>query len=153
MANAIPDGYTSLTTYLYVRGADAAIDFYKRAFGAVEIMRLDMGPVIGHAELRIGNAVVMLADEMPEWGNKSPQTLGGVASGMCYYTEDCDAVFAQAIAAGATEMRPLTDQFYGDRSGTVTDPFGHTWTIATHKEDLTPDEMNARMDAWTKSQK
>ena len=149
----IPDGYHSVTPYLYVRGAAEAIAFYEKAFGAVEVMRLAMpGGVIGHAEILIGNSVVMLSDEMPEWGNKSPQTLGGTSSGLMVYVPDVDAVFAQAIAAGASVHKPLADQFYGDRSGSVLDPYGHNWTIATHTEDVPHEEMAARMDAWIASQ-
>ena len=149
----IPDGYHSVTPYLYVRGAAEAIAFYEKAFGAVEVMRLAMpGGVIGHAEIRIGNSVVMLSDEMPEWGNKSPQTLGGTSTGLMVYVPDVDALFAQAIAAGASVHKPLADQFYGDRSGSVLDPYGHNWTIATHTEDVPHEEMAARMDAWIASQ-
>ena len=149
----IPDGYHSVTPYLYVRGAAEAIAFYEKAFGAVEMMRLAMpGGVIGHAEIRIGNSVIMLSDEMPEWGNKSPQTLGGTSSGLMVYVPDVDALFAQAIAAGASVHKPLADQFYGDRSGSVLDPYGHNWTIATHTEDVPHEEMAARMDAWIASQ-
>ena len=149
----IPDGYHSVTPYLYVRGAAEAIAFYEKAFGAVEVMRLAMpGGVIGHAEIRIGNSVVMLSDEMPEWGNKSPQTLGGTSSGLMVYVPDVDALFAQAIAAGASVHKPLADQFYGDRSGSVLDPYGHNWTIATQTEDVPHEEMAARMDAWIASQ-
>ncbi len=149
----IPDGYSSVTPYLYVRSAAEAIAFYEKAFGAVEVMRLAMpGGVIGHAEIRIGNSVVMLSDEMPEWGNKSPQTLGGASSGLMVYVPDVDAAFARAIAAGASVYKPLADQFYGDRSGSVLDPYGHNWTIATHTEDVPHEEMTARMDAWIASQ-
>ncbi len=149
----IPEGYHSVTPYLYVRGAAEAIAFYVKAFGAVEVMRLAMpGGVIGHAEIRIGNSVVMLSDEMPEWGNKSPQTLGGASSGLMIYVPDVDALFAQAIAAGASVYKPLVDQFYGDRSGSVLDPYGHIWTVATHTEDVPHEEMAARMDAWIASQ-
>ena len=149
----IPDGYHSVTPYLYVRGAAEAIAFYEKAFGAVEVMRLAMpGGVIGHAEIRIGNSVVMLSDEMPEWGNKSPQTLGGTSSRLMVYVPDVNALFAQAIAAGASVHKPLADQFYGDRSGSVLDPYGHNWTIATHTEDVPHEEMAARMDAWIASQ-
>ena len=149
----IPDGYHSVTPYLYVRGAAEAIAFYEKAFGAVELMRLPMpGGVIGHAEIRIGNSVVMISDEMPEWGNKSPQTLGGTSAGLMVYVPDVDAVFARAVAAGASVHKPLADQFYGDRSGSVLDPYGHSWTIATHTEDVPHEEMAARMDAWIASQ-
>lgn len=151
-AKAIPDGYTSVTPYLYVRGAAAALEFYAKAFGAVETMRLPMADgKLGHAEMKIGNAIIMLSDEHPDWGNKSPDTLGGASGGLCLYVDDCDAVFAKAVAAGAKVMRPLADQFYGDRSGSVICPFGHVWTIATHTEDLSPEEIEKRMRAWTES--
>jgi len=147
-AKPIPDGYNSLTPYLIVRGAAQAIDFYQRAFGAKERMRLaSPDGRIGHAEVQIGNSVVMLADEYPELGAKSPQTVGGTPVGFCLYVEDVDARFQQAIAAGGKEERPVKDQFYGDRSGTLIDPFGHKWTIATHIEDVTPDEIGRRMAA------
>lgn len=144
----IPDGYHSLTPYLTVRGAATAIDFYTAAFGAVEVLRMPMPDgSVAHAEVRIGDSVVMLGEENPAWGNKSPQALGGTPAGLMLYVPDCDAVFARAVAAGATVMKPLTDQFYGDRSGTVIDPFGHAWTVATHVEDVPPGEMQKRMDA------
>lgn len=148
----IPDGYHSITPYLIVRGAARAIDFYKQVFGANEIMRMP-GPDgrIGHAELRIGDSVVMMADEHPEMGAVSPESVGGSPVMMLLYTTDVDAVFARAIAAGAKQLRPIVDQFYGDRSGTVSDPFGHTWTIATHKEDVAPEEMQRRMAAMQKN--
>jgi PhnB protein len=141
----IPEGYHSITPYVIVRGGANALDFYKRAFGAEEIYRLDMGGgKLGHAEMRIGDSVVMLADEHPEMGYKSPQAYGGTPVSLCVYVEDCDARVQQAVAAGAKIIRPLQDQFYGDRSGTVVDPFGHVWTIATHKEDLSPEEIGKR---------
>ena len=141
----IPDGYHSLTPYLIVRGAAAAIDFYKQAFGATELMRLP-GPdgKVGHAEIRIGDSIIMLADECPE--GKSPDTLGGSPVTLMLYVEDCDAMFHKAIAAGGTVARPLADQFYGDRFGGVKDPFGHVWHVATHKEDVTPEEVARRME-------
>jgi PhnB protein len=144
----IPDGYHSLTPYLYVKGGRKAMDFYTKAFGAEELMHIDgLTPgIIGHAEMKIGDSIFMLADEMPEWGNKSPQTLGGVASSLMIYLKDVDAAFARAIKAGATEMRPLKDQFYGDRTGCVIDPFGHVWTLATHVEDVPPEEMGRRAE-------
>ena len=144
---AVPDGYPSVTTYLIVRGAARAIEFYTTAFGGIELMRLDApGGLIGHAEVRIGNTPVMLADENPEWGVKAPESLGGSPVHLLLYVEDCDAVFQRAIAAGATEVRPLRDQFYGDRAGTLNDPFGHQWTIASRKEDLTVDEIKRRAE-------
>lgn len=149
---AIPDGYTPLTPYLYVGSAADAMAFYEKAFGAKEVLRLTMpGGGIAHAEIDIHGAKVMFADENPEWGNKGPKTLGGTTAGFALYVADCDAVFAQAVAAGATVKMPVADQFYGDRSGSVVDPFGHVWTIATHKVDMTPAQMQAAMDEWMKS--
>lgn len=147
----VPEGYHSLTPYLVCKGATAAIEFYKKAFNAEEVMRLDMPDgKIGHAELKVGNSHLMLADECEEVS--APPVPGDSGAGYCLYVENCDEMFAQAIAAGATEKRPMVDQFYGDRSGTVVDPFGHVWTISTHIEDLTPDEINERMAAWMGSQ-
>src|SRR5207249_624578 len=132
--------------YLVVRGATKAIDFYKKAFGAKERYRLPMPDGrIGHAELTLGDSTVMLADEMPEMGAKSPETVGGTPVGIAFYVNDVDKVFAQATAAGAKVERPIADQFYGDRTATVVDPFGHKWTILTHKEDVSPAEMQKRM--------
>lgn len=144
----IPDGYHSVTPYLIIRGAARALDFYTRAFGATEVVRMDgPGGTIGHAEVKIGDSMVMLADESPMADGKSPDALGGTAVQLMIYVDDVDTVFPQALAAGATETRPLKDQFYGDRSGSLKDPFGHCWTIATHKEDVAPDEMERRMAA------
>lgn len=142
---AIPDGYLSVTPYLAVDGAVAALEFYRRVFGAVERMRMP-GPngKIGHAEMEIGGSCIMLADEHPDMGFPSPARLGGASVIIHLYVEDVDTVVQQAVAAGASELRPVKDQFYGDRSGTVRDPFGHVWHIATHKEDLTPDELTRR---------
>lgn len=144
----IPDGYHSVTPYLVVKGAAAAIDFYKRAFGAIELLRLE-GPngVIGHAEVKIGDSPVMLADEHPDHGALSPDSIGGSPISLMVYVEDVDAVFAQAVEAGATEIRPVQNQFYGDRSGMLKDPFGHTWNIATHVEDVPEDEIAERAKA------
>jgi PhnB protein len=145
---AIPAGYTSVTPYLIINGAGRAIDFYKRAFGATEMVRMPMPDGrVGHAELKIGNAVVMMADEFPERGHKSPSTLGGTSGSILLYVPDVDSMFAQAIRAGAREVMPVIDQFYGDRSGFIEDPFGHQWTIATHTEDVSPQEMERRMKA------
>jgi PhnB protein len=150
----IPEGYHTVTPYLVVKGASRAIEFYKRAFGATELMRFE-GPDgrLGHAEIKIGNSPVMLADEFPEMGFRSPQSLGGTASGILLYVEDVDAQFQKAVAAGGKILRPLQDQFYGDRSGTLEDPFGHTWTLATHQEDVSLEEMRRRHDAFAKQQK
>jgi PhnB protein len=146
MVQPIPAGYHNVTPYLIVRNGAAAIEFYKKAFNAVELMRFPgPGGKIMHAEVKIGDSPVMLADEMPDEGHVGPQTLGGVGFSMMLYVENVDKVFAQAIAAGATEKRPIADQFYGDRSGTLVDPFGHVWTIGTHKEDLSMDEVKKRM--------
>ena len=141
----IPEGYHSVTPYLIVHDGARAIDFYKQAFGAVELFRMDAPDnKIGHAEVKIGDSPVMLADENPAMGAKSPTTLGGTPVQLMIYVEDVDAVFRRALAAGGKETRPLKDQFYGDRSGTLTDPFGHSWTVATHKEDVAPQEMERR---------
>jgi len=144
----IPDGYKVVTPYLIVKGAAQALDFYKRALGAEERMRLPMPDGrICHAEMQLGDCVVMLADEFPEMGAKSPQTLGGTPVGICVYVKDVDAQFNQAIAVGGKVERPMQNQFYGDRSGTFIDPFGHKWTLATHIEDVTPEEIAKRMSA------
>ena len=153
MVQAIPTAYAGVTPYLIVRDAAGLLDFYKKAFGATEVMRLPApGGKIGHAEIKIGQGIVMLADESPEMGHKAPETLGGTPVGMMFYVPDVDAQFAKAIAAGASVKQPLKDQFYGDRSGTLTDPSGHIWTIATHTEDVSPDEMDRRMKAMTEGQ-
>jgi PhnB protein len=147
----IPDGYHTVTPYLIVKDAASALAFYKKAFGATELMRFPApGGKVGHAEIRIGDSPIMLADEFPEIGVKSPHTLGGIAASILLYVEDVDARFKQAIAAGATVAKPVQDQFYGDRSGTLTDPFGQQWTIATHKEDVSLEEMHKRMAAMMK---
>jgi len=144
----IPDGYHTVTPYLMCKGAAKALDFYKKAFGAEEIMRFDMGGgAIGHAEIRIGNSMVMLADEHPDMGFKSPLTYGGTPVSLVLYVDDVDALAKRAVGAGAKEIRPVQDQFYGDRSGTFSDPFGHVWTISTHKEDISMEEMKKRMPA------
>ena len=140
-----PPGYHSVTPYLALRGAARALDFYARAFGATEIMRIPMGELIGHAEIRIGDSVVMLADEME--GHAGPQTLGGTPVSLMIYTDDVDAMFARAIAAGATVKRPVENQFYGDRTGVIVDPYGHVWSIATHVEDVPPEEIARRLAA------
>ena len=146
--NSIPEGYSSVTPYLIVSDTASAIKFYKKAFDATEVMRID-GPhnKIWHAEIQIGNARVMLADEFIEMGIHCPKTLGGAGVSMLIYVDDVDAVFVQAIAAGAAKLRAVQDQFYGDRSGVLRDPFGHIWSIATHKEDLSDEEIRSRSQA------
>jgi PhnB protein len=141
----IPDGYATATPYLIVDGAARALDFYRKAFGAEELMRFEApGGKIGHAEIRIGNSRLMLADEYPEMGYRGPKALGGTPVGLMLYVEDVDASARRAVEAGAKVMRAVADQFYGDRSGTFLDPFGHMWTIATHKEDVPLDELKRR---------
>lgn len=142
----IPDGYHTVTPYLIVSGAAQAIDFYVRAFGATELMRLPDGKGrISHAEIRIGDSMIMLADEHPEMGYRGPRTLGGTSVSILLYMADVDAVFERAIKAGGKSQRPVADQFYGDRMGTLEDPFGHVWTIGTHVEDVSEEEMKRRM--------
>lgn len=142
----IPQGYHSVTPYLSLSDAARAIDFYKRAFGAQEVMRMDApGGKIGHAEIKIGDSMIMLADEMPGSGCRSPQSLGGTTAGVFLYVENVDAVFNQAVSAGAQVDTPLADMFWGDRYGRLKDPFGHSWSVATHKEDVAPAEMSRRM--------
>ena len=142
-----PPGFHSVTPYLFIRGAAEAIEYYKRAFGAEEVFRMP-GPdgKIMHAEIQIGDSRVMLADENPEMGVVSPSSLNGTSASFMIYVEDVDASFEQAIAAGGEVYRPVADQFYGDRSGCLTDPFGHIWTIATNTEELTPEEFQKRVD-------
>jgi PhnB protein len=151
MVPHIPHGYHSVTPYLLVRDAAKALAFYHDAFGADEVMRFEGPPGrIAHAEVKIGDSHVMLADENPGEGFVGPQTLGGAGVSLMLYVEDVDATFARAIAAGATERRPVADQFYGDRLGTLTDPFGHIWSIATHREDVSVEEAKRRMQAMSK---
>ncbi len=148
----IPDGYHSVTPYMIVKGAAKAIDFYKNAFGATELMRFP-GPnnTVMHAEIKIGDSVVMLADEHESGPYRSPIAVGGTPISRMVYVEDVDTVFNQAVSLGAKSTREVEDQFYGDRSGNLTDPFGHVWTIATHKEDVSSEEMERRMAALPKS--
>ncbi|HEV8323828.1 MAG TPA: VOC family protein [Myxococcota bacterium] len=142
----IPEGYHTATPYLIVRGAARALEYYKKAFNASELVRMaDPSGKVAHAEIQIGNSRLMLGDEFPEMGARSPETVGGSPVGICLYVEDVDALFKQAIEAGGREERPVKDQFYGDRAGTLRDPFGHQWTIATHTEDVPPEEMKRRM--------
>ena len=146
----VPAGYHTVNPYITVRGAAKAIEFYKQAFGATEVMRFEgPGGIVAHAEIEIGGSRVMLADEMPDWGNRGPETLGGASGGLCVYLPDVDKAFARAVAAGAKVFKPVMDQFYGDRSGTVIDPFGHVWTLATHIEDVSEEEMKRRVAAFT----
>ncbi len=144
----IPDGYHSVTPYLIVDGAARALDFYAKAFGAEETLRMP-GPngLIGHAEMRVGDSMIMLADGNPAIGFKGPTAYGGTPVSLMVYVDNVDKVFAKAVAAGATVQRPLANQFYGDRTGGVVDPFGHVWYLATHIEDVAPDEMERRMKA------
>ena len=149
----IPDGYHSITPYITVEDGYKALAFYKAAFGAVETMLLPMGERVGHAEIQIGDSRVMLGEEWPSMDMLSPKKRGGTSSGLMVYVEDVDAAFARAIAAGATELSAVTDQFYGDRSGKVADPFGHQWTLGTHVEDVDPTEMGRRMADWAAGQR
>jgi len=151
-AHPAPEGYHSVTPYLIVHDGQAAIEFYEKAFGATELLRLPTpdGKLM-HAEIMVGDSVVMLADEQPENGFKSPRTLGGTASSILLYVEDVDRRFAEALGAGATALRNVEDQFYGDRSGTLEDPFGHLWTLATRVEDVPPEEIERRFEAMLKA--
>ena len=144
----IPEGYHSVTPYLIIDGAADALEYYKKAFGAVELFRMEHEGKIGHAEIKIGDSPIMLSDENPREGYKSPKTLGGSGVGIMIYVDDVDTIFNQAIAAGGTEIKAIQDQFYGDRSGTLTDPYGHVWTVATHKEDVSPEEIEKRLAAF-----
>jgi len=143
----IPEGYHSLTPYLVLDGGARALDYYKAAFGATELFRMEHEGKIAHAEMKIGDSPFMLSDEHPEMGFRGPKTIGGSAVGLMIYVDDCDAIFKQALDAGGTEKKAVQDQFYGDRSGTLEDPFGHIWTVATHKEDVTPEEIDKRLAA------
>jgi len=144
----IPDGYHTATPYLIIKGAAKALDFYKKAFGATELMRMQ-GPdgKVGHAEIKIGNSPIMLADEFPDMGYKSPLSLGGSPVSIMLYVENVDKTVERAVAEGAKITKPIQDQFYGDRNGSIHDPFGHVWTISTHVEDVSPEEMQRRAEA------
>jgi PhnB protein len=149
----IPEGYHNVTPYLIVDGASGAIEFYRKAFGATELMRMAApGGKVGHAEIRIGDSRIMLADEYPDMGARGPKAFGGSPVNLHLYVEDVDAVARQAVAAGAKEVRPVKDQFYGDRSGTFEDPYGHLWHVATHKEDVPEAELKRRADKAMKQQ-
>jgi uncharacterized glyoxalase superfamily protein PhnB len=149
IVSAIPDGYHSVTANLVIKGASKAIDWYKEALGAHELYRMP-GPDgrLMHAEIKIGDSVVMLTDEMPEMGSQGPQTLGGTPVSLMIYCKDCDALFNRAVSAGASVRMPLEDAFWGDRWGMVTDPFGHVWSVATRKKNLSVPEMKLAMDAF-----
>jgi PhnB protein len=145
--SAKPEGYHSVTPYLICKDAGRALEYYKEAFGAEELSRHEMPDGrVGHAEIKIGDSPVMLADEFPDMNALSPQTIGGSPVSLMVYVDDVDAVFARALAAGGKETRPVENQFYGDRLGMMTDPFGHVWSIATHIEDVSPEEMKRRAD-------
>ena len=144
--NYIPEGYNTVTPYLVIKGAAKAIDYYKNVFGATVVVRMD-GPdgMVGHAELQIGDSRFMLADENPSMGHRSAETIGASPVSLYVYLPDCDKIVDKAVAGGAKILRPVADQFYGDRSGFIQDPFGHLWGIATHVEDVSPQEMKERM--------
>ena len=149
----IPDGYAAVTPYLVIDGASAAIEYYKKVFGATERMRMDApGGKVGHAELVIGGSTIMLADEFPQMGFRGPKAFGGSAVSLMLYVPNVDEVFKRATDAGAKQLKPLADQFYGDRMGTIEDPFGHVWTIGTHIEDVSPEEMRRRSEKMMKQQ-
>lgn len=142
----IPLGHHTVTPYLAIKNAVAALEFYREAFEAVVLYQLMMPDGrLGHAEIRLGDSVIMLSDEFPEYGGKAPEALGGSPVSIHLYVEDVDALFKKALAAGAKERKPVMDQFYGDRSGQLEDPFGHLWWVATHKEDVSPEEMQRRV--------
>ena len=143
----IPDDYHSVTPYLIVNGGVKALEFYKQAFGAQELFRIERDGKIGHAEIKIGDSPIMLADEHPEMGARGPQSLGGSPVSIMLYVENADQMVERAVAAGAKIVRPLENKFYGDRSATLADPFGHTWHISTHIEDVSSEEMNRRIEA------
>jgi PhnB protein len=144
----IPKGHRTVAPYLAVKDGARALDFYRQAFGATEVYRLLLPDGrLGHGEIRVGDSIVMLSDEFPEFGGKTPQTLGGTPVSIHLYVDDVDAFFKKAVAAGAIERKPVMDQFYGDRSGQLEDPFGHLWWVATHKEDVAPEELQKRAAA------
>ena len=152
MTKPIPEGFHTVTPYLAVKGAADAIAFYDRALGATERFRFENGGKVAHAEIQIGDCVIMLSDEWPEGGHLSPQSLGGTTTSLHIYVDDVDSAFQRAIDAGAKEERAVQDQFYGDRSGTFLDPFGHRWNLATHVEDVSPAELKKRATEFMKRQ-
>jgi PhnB protein len=146
-ANSVPQGYHNVTPYLLIKGAGDAIAFYTQVFGAEETLRLTAPDGrIGHAEIRIGESVIMIADEHPEMDFLGPQSRGGTTVSLLVYVDNADEIFKEALRGGATELRPLCDQFYGDRSGSITDPWGHVWSIATRVEDIGPEELKRRFE-------
>ena len=153
MPKPVPEGYHSVTPYLIVHDANGAIDFYSRAFGAEEVLRLPMGDRLAHAEIRIGDSMIMLADEFPDMGHLGPKSRGGTTVSLMLYVEDVDAAFQRALDAGATEKRPVENQFWGDRMGTLTDPYGHMWSLATNVEEVSPEEMQRRMAQFSSGEK
>ena len=145
-------GFHTVTPCLTINGAARAIEFYKRAFGATEVMRFEHGDKIGHAEIQIGDSKIMLSDEFPEMDVRSPQSIGGSPTAIYLYVDNVDAVADRAVTQGGKLVRPVEDKFYGDRSGTLQDPFGHVWHLATHKEDVPPDELRKRAETFMKQQ-
>jgi PhnB protein len=152
MPKPIPEGFHTVTPYLAVKDAAKALDFYTRALGATERFRFEHGGKIGHAEIQVGDSIVMLSDEWPEGGHLSPQSLGGTTASLHVYVDDVDSAFQRALEAGGKEERAVQDQFYGDRSGTFLDPFGHRWNLSTHVEDVPEDELQRRMEEFGKKQ-
>jgi PhnB protein len=153
-----PPGYHSVTPYLIVDDATKALEFYQKALNAQELYRLPIpadggGQKIGHAEIKIGDSQVMLSDEYPEMDARGPKALGGTPASFMIYVDDVDKAFDQAVKAGGKAVQPVENQFWGDRTGTIVDPFGHKWTLGTHIEDVPPEEMQKRMEAWSKKQK
>lgn len=153
MVKPIPEGYHSVTPYLIVDDAAEAIDFYKQAFGAEEKFRLPMGDRIGHAEIKIGDSFIMLADEFPDMGHLGPKARGGTTVSLMVYVPDVDSAFKRALDAGAKQERPVENQFWGDKLGTLTDPFGHKWSLATHVEEVPEAELGKRFEEWSAKQK
>ena len=153
MVKPIPEGYHSVTPYLIVDDAAEAIDFYKQAFGAEEKFRLPMGDRIGHAEIKIGDSFIMLADEFPDMGHLGPKARGGTTVSLMVYVPNVDSAFKRALDAGAKQERPVENQFWGDKLGTLTDPFGHKWSLATHVEEVPEAELGKRFEEWSAKQK